>query len=263
MTLTWQHTAWDVKAAPPSMALLPLAGVEPHGPHLPIGTDGLLMSDIARRVAERLIEPVFLLPTWPIGTSLHHAGRPGAVSLGYETLWAVVRDVVLSLHAHGVSRVVVLNNHGSAQTTTARPLGNFIVKTAVRQLNYETPGLTAIWVQPFAAGRAALAELFPSAHQDVHAGAVETSILLHLAPELVGKPPADHVPVVDPAVLDSAPFAKVAPNGVWGRPSEASVEKGERALEAVVAATIAYIQQTFEQLDRLKGPDPGERFERR
>lgn len=263
MTLTCQHTAWDVKAAPPSVALLPLAGVEPHGPHLPIGTDGILMSDIARRVAERLTEPTFLLPTWPIGTALHHAGQPGAVTLGYETLWAVVRDIVVSLHAHGISRVVVLNNHGAALTTTARPLGNFIVKTAVRQLNYETPGLTAIWVQPFAAGRDALAELFPSAHQDVHAGAVETSILLHLAPELVGKPPADHVPAVDPAVLDSTPLAQVAPNGVWGRPSEASAEKGKRALEAVVDATTAYIRQTFDQLDRLKRSDAGERFERR
>ena len=261
MTLTWHHTAWDFKAAPPALAILPLAGVEPHGPHLPIGADGLLMSAVARQVAELLHEPTFLLPTWPIGTSLHHSGQPGALSLSFETLWAVVRDIVLALHAHGISRVVVLNNHGSALTSTARPLGNFIVKTAVRQLNYENPGLTAIWVQPFAAGREALADLFPSATQEVHAGAVETSILMHLAPELVGERPGDHVPSADPIVLDSVPFAQVAPTGVWGRPSEASAEKGERALNAIVDATTDYIRRTFGQLERIKATGQGERGE--
>ncbi len=262
MTLTWHHTAWDFKAAPPALALLPLAGVEPHGPHLPVGGDAILMGDIARQVAEALDEPTFLLPTWPIGTAQHHAGQPGVLSLGFDTLWAVVRDVVLSLHQRGLSRIVVLNNHGSAFTTTARPFGNFIVKTAVRQLNYEHPGLTVIWVQPFAAGRDALAELFPSATQEVHAGAVETSMLMHLAPELIDERPDDHVPSADPIVLDSVPFAKVAPTGVWGRPREASAEKGELALRAVVDATTDYIRRTFEQLDRIKSRS-AERLERR
>ncbi len=251
MTLTWYQTAWDFKATPPEIAILPLACCEPHGPHLPVGADIIMMNEIAQQVAEHLSAPVFLLPTWPLGTSIHHAGQPGVVSLAYETLWAVVRDVVTSLHEHGIHRVAVINNHGSAMTTTARPMGNFIVKTAVRQLNYETPGLTAIWVQPFAAARESLAALFPSAQQEVHAGAVETSILMHLVPERVGTPPPDYIPPVSPAYLDFAPFTKFAPGKIWGCPSEASAEKGKQALEAVVAASAHYITHTFAQLHEI------------
>jgi len=257
--LTWQNSAWDFKAAPPEVAVVPLACFEPHGPHLPVGTDAIIMTEIARRVAECLAAPVFLLPTWPLGTSGHHAGQPGAVYLGFETLWAVVRDMVTSLYEHGIHRVAVLNNHGSALTSTTRPLGNFIVKTAVRQLNYETPGLTAIWVQPFAAAGTALAALFPSARDEVHAGAVETSILMHLAPGLVGPLPPDHIPALSATYLDFMPFHKLAPAGVWGRPGEASAEKGARALEIVVDTTVEYIERTFGRLALLKGAPGGAR----
>lgn len=251
--LTWQNSAWDFKSAPPEVALVPLACFEPHGPHLPVGTDGLIITEIARRVAACLAAPTFLLPTWPLGTSGHHAGQPGAIYLGFATLWAVVRDVVTSLSEHGVRRVAVLNNHGSAMASTTRPLGNFIVKTAVRQLNYEVPGLTAIWVQPFAAAGAALSALFPSASEEAHAGAVETSILMHLAPNLVGPLPPDYIPALSAAYLDFMPFHKLAPGGVWGRPGEASAERGAQALEVVVDATVEYIERTFGQLAQLKG----------
>ena len=252
MMLTWQNTAWEYKASPPEIAIVPLACLEPHGAHLPIGTDRIIISEIARRVAERLDAPTMLLPTWSLGTSGHHAGEPGAVYLKFETLWAVVRDVATSLHEHGVHQVAVINNHGSAMTGTTRPIGNFIVKTAVRQLNYETPGLTAIWLQPFAAGRDGLASLFESARSEVHAGAVETSLLMRLARDLVGAVPPDHVPALAPNYLDFAPFKKIVPGGIWGKPSEASAEKGARALDLVVQATVDYIKTTFRQLKEIK-----------
>jgi creatinine amidohydrolase len=235
------------------MAILPLAAFEPHASHLPVGSDLIIMQAIARGVAERLPGKVFLMPAWPLGTSGHLAGEAGAVYLGFETLWAVVDDLVHSLHQHGIYKVAVLNNHGSAMMSGTVPLGNFIVKTAVRQLNYELPGITAIWVQPFAAARAALAELFPSAQAEVHAGAVETAILRHLAPELVGDAGPDHVPDVSSAYLNFTAFRTLAPHGIWGRPSEASAEKGEKALVAAIDATAAYVMTTFTQLAQLKG----------
>lgn len=250
--LTWQNTSWDFKEKRPEVAILPLAAFEPHGGHLPVGSDLIVMDTIARVVAERLSAHTFLMPTWPLGTSGHFAGEAGTVYLSFETLWAVVDDLVHSLHQHGIYKVAVLNNHGSAMTTTTVPLGNFIVKTAVRQLNYELPGITAIWVQPFAAARDALVELFPSAQQEVQAGAVETSILMHLAAELVGKPGSDHVPDVGSAFLNFTAFRNLAPDGIWGRPSEASSEKGEQALAAAVEATVSYIERAFAQIAELK-----------
>lgn len=249
--LTLENTAWDFKATSPEIALVPLACLEPHGDHLPIGTDGLIISAIARGVAERLEMPTFLLPVWPLGASGPHFGQPGAVSLEHDTLWAVVRDVVGSLFAHSIHKVVVINNHGSPKTTTTMPLGNFIVKTAVRQLNYETPGLKTIWVQPFAAARAAFFEIFVSAGEDVHAGEVETSILQHLAPDLVHSADASAVPQQPPAYLDFVPFRQISPSGVWGRASQASAGKGRRALEAAVIATVDYIERTFDALSSV------------
>ncbi len=252
MMLTWQNTAWDFKDHPPRIAVVPLACTEPHGIHLPVGTDRIIVGEIARRTADRLDASTVLLPTWTLGSSGDHVGEAGAVYLKFETLWAVVRDVVTALHEHGIHQVAVINNHGSAMTGTARPMGNFIVKTAVRQLNYETPGLTAIWVQPFSAARSALKEILPSAASELHAGALETSLLLHLAPDLVGTTPPDYVPSVSPSYLHFAPFSKLAPTGIWGRPSEASAEAGARALDLIVRATVDYINTTFAQLERIK-----------
>lgn len=217
-TLTIENTAWEFAAGRPEVALVPLASCQPHGPHLPIGTDALIMSTIARRVADRLGRTAFLLPVWPLGTSGEHLGEPGCVSLEYRTLWAVVEDLVRSLYAHGIHRVAVLNNLGSPTGTTVRPTGNPIVKTAVRQLNYETPGLQAIWVQPFAASRAALSEIFASAGSDLDASFVKASILRHVAPDL-------------------------------GQAGIADAERGRLALEAAVTATLEYVERTLAALE--------------
>ncbi len=219
-TLTIENTAWEFAAGRPEVALVPLASLEPHGPHLPAGTDILLISAIARGVAGRLIKPAFLLPTWPVGTSGEHLGRPGCVSLEYDTLWAVVGDLVRSLHAHGIRDVVVLNNLGSPMGNTVRPSGNPIVKTAVRQLNYETTGLRAIWVQPFAVSRTALTEIFASAGRDLDASDVKASILRHLAPDLV-------------------------------RTGVADAERGRLSLEVAVAATADYVERTLAALNEI------------
>lgn len=228
MILTWQNTALEFKEQLPHIAILPFANLEPHGPHLPIGTDRIIVSEIARGVAAHLPASTFLLPTWSLGTSIQHAGQSGTISLGFETLWAVVNDIVLSLYEHSIRKVVVINNHGSPKTSTAWPSGNFIVKTAVRQLNYEHSGLNAIWVQPFAVGRQALKDLFPLADQDIHEGEVEISLLMHLAPTLVSLSPGQ----VDKAI---------------------TAEKGKSAFDAVVHATVEYIEYSFNQISQMKG----------
>lgn len=251
MKLSERNTAWDFKENPPEIGILPLACFEPHSENLPLGTDAVIMSAVGKGVDERLAEPSFLLPLWPYGNSGHLSGQSGTIALEFLTLWHVVRDLAISLHERGIHKVVVLNNHGSAMTTTTKPIGNFVVKTAVRQLNYEVPGLSAIWVQPFAAGRERLAELFESAQEECHVGAVELSLLQHLLPDREIEVPADFVPEVDPAYLHFDLFTKFSPNGVWGRPSEASPEKGEQALAVLIEETTRYIQETYQQLAEL------------
>lgn len=250
--LYYQNTSFEIKAAKPHTALLPIATVEQHGPHLPVGADWIIMDVTARRIADALGEGYYLLPTMPFGTSANHGGTPGTVWLAPNTLMHVVRDLVESLLFVGIRRVVVINQHGGAGETTVIPQGNHIVKTAVRQLNYDHPELKALWVQPFTVAKEDLLRLLPSAAEEVHAGALETSLLLHLAGERVKGRGMDFVPELSKEYMDYLPFSAISPGGVWGHPSAASASLGEAVLEAAVHGTLRYVRESFAHLDAIR-----------
>jgi len=132
------------------------------------------------------------------------------------------------------------------------PQENYIVKTTERKLNNDIHEQDAIWVQPFTVAGKELAEILESAHQDIHAGELASSLMLHLAPEAVKGRGVDHVPEAAKGCLDFVSFASLCPDGVWGRPGLASAEKGEKALEAAVQRTVEYIEGTFAHLARMK-----------
>ncbi len=254
MTLyDWHNTSWDLRAHPPDLALLSVGAVEQCGPHLPIGTQNIILEAIARRVGEGLAGNVYLLPMWPLGESISHRGWAGTVSLSWRTLMAVVTDLVGSLVAGGLRRIAVLTGLGGAACSTVAPRENPIVKMAVRQLNYDHPQLDAIWVQPLTVARPPLSALCAGAEDDVHAGEIVTSLMLHLRPDLVRAAREDHVPPREAAqYVDALPLRALCPRGVWGRPSLASAELGARALQAAVDGTISYIEESLAELGRLK-----------
>ena len=250
--LDWMNTTTEVRDAEVELAILPLASVEQHGSHLPVGTDLIVMERIARRVAESLKGRCYLLPTFPFGTSGSHLGMAGTISLEWPTLMGVVIDLVDSLLTQGISKIAVLNNHGCASGDRAVPVGNEIVKATVRQLNYDHPELMAIWVQPFAVAGQELASILQSTGDDIHAGELETSLLLYLGPEMVIESSEDFVPQVNKDWLRCVPFRKISPRGIWGKPSLSSAKTGKRALEVVVKGTVEYIERAFEQLESIK-----------
>lgn len=253
MTLyDWNNTSWDLRANPPCQALLPVGGIEQFGPHLPVSTQNVLLDTIARRAGEKLSGSTYLLPTLPLGNSIQHRGFAGTVSLSWRTLMDVLTDLVNSLLYVGVHRVAVVVGLGGAACTTVIPRENEIVKTAVRRLNYDNPNLDAIWVQPLTVARPPLATLFDAPQEDVHAGEVVTSIMLHLRPDLVRDRRVDHLPSMGAQHIDVLPFETLCPEGVWGHPSLASPELGAQALQAAVDGTVSYIEETFEELARLK-----------
>jgi creatinine amidohydrolase len=252
MLLDYQNTTFEVRDARPDMAVLPVGATERCGLHLPVGTTTIILDTLARRVSERLKGTVYLLPTMPLGSSGLHQGTAGTIVLEWSTLMQVVYDVIESLVAQGIRKVAVINGLGGANETTVRPRENYIVKTTVRQLNYDLAELDAIWVQPFTVTGKDLVHILDSAEQDVHAGELATSLMLYLDPEAVKGKGVDHLPKEGKEYLDYVAFKKLCPGGVWGKPSLASADKGKRALEVAVERTVAYIEESFAHLATMK-----------
>ena len=207
-----------------AVAVLPVGSFEQHGPHLPLSTDTLIACEIARRCAEAY--DMLLLPPICFSCSHEHGAFAGTVSISASTLTKVIEDVINDLARHGVSKLVIMNGHG----------GNNVLTNVVQQAN--TVHRTAVLYPTsyhWNLARTA-AGCGTNAHQDMHAGEAETSILLALAPEMVrpGWESADH-DVDDRSLLTLVGMAGFTDTGVIGRPSLASAPKGIALIEALVA----------------------------
>lgn len=252
MIVDYQNTSFEVKKAKPDIAVLPIGATEQCGAHLPVGTSTIILDRLARDVSKGLEKTVYLLPTLPLGTSGLHLGRPGTIALEWSTLMSVLYDLVESLVVQGIHKVVVINGLGGPNLTTVQPRKNYIVKTVVRQLNYDFPELDALWVQPFSVAGRDLEDVLDSGEDDVHAGELATALMLYLAPNTVGEPAADCLPDVGTEYLDFVAFETLCPSGVWGRPGLASGEKGRQAMDVAVRRTIQYIEECFGHLATMK-----------
>lgn len=195
------------------VALVPLGATEQHGPHLPLGTDTAIAVALCRGLAGAR-EDVVVAPALPYGSSGEHAGFPGTLSIGQ----AALRLVVVELARSWGRRVLFVCAHGG----NAEPLA-----AAMR----EVPN-----------GRA----WFPSFGGDAHAGRVETSLMLALAPGLVG---ADRVAGNVAPLLELMPALRtggvraVSPNGVLGNPAGATADEGRALLARAVADLAAFADE--------------------
>jgi creatinine amidohydrolase len=208
-------------------AILPVGAHEQHGKHLPLSTDTIVATALAEAVAVRLGGTA--LPALPYGTSAEHADFTGTVPLGWATLAAVVIDVVTACRRHEVNPVFVLSGHG----------GNFILNPVVRELNsIHRPGHQVVLIPESTVFGTVMDET------DLHAGRFETSVMLHLRPDLVDLGRAvDHVPGnVLRGDLTNLPMRHFAPAGVWGRATQGTAEEGKAVFEGMVERTSEYVR---------------------
>jgi mycofactocin system creatininase family protein len=195
------------------LLVVPLGATEQHGPHLPLGTDTIIASALACSLHGAVVAPPL-----PYGSSGEHAGFPGTLSIGREALQLVLVELVRS---SSFARTLFVSAHGG----NAEPLA-----AAVRQLRAEGHEVSA-WS--------------PRWDGDAHAGRIETSLMLALAPAWVGaaREPGNAAPLDTlMPVLRTEGVRAVSENGVLGDPSGASAEEGRALLAAASADLAAFVE---------------------
>lgn len=257
------------------MVIIPVASLEQHGLHLPIGTDYLNGVERAKMIAQRadvLVAPI-LLP----GQSPYHMGFAGTVTLPSTLVQEVYVEAAKSLMRHGFKRFLILNAHGGNAAIT-----RFIVD----RINQETEGIAVDLgsaLGPFRVRGGRDEEPGPPVF-DRHGGTGETSSSMYLIPELVDLDAARvaeltlpaHMEAMLPEVVAGDPTAltvflaeglkdeatgkgtsatEMTTTGVWGvrDPREASEERGRAETEAMVGAAVAFI----ERWNELRPPGTG------
>jgi creatinine amidohydrolase len=216
-------TTEEARARNATVAVLPIGSFEQHGPYLPLMTDTAIACIIANEIADAY--PVQTLPPVTISCSHEHKAWPGTVSISSRTLYAIVADIQQSLRQSGIGKLVLVNGHG----------GNYVLKNIVQEATVGGPRMalfptSADWAQARTA-----AGMATSDHEDMHAGELETSILLHGCPELVrdGYETADHL-ADERADLLTVGIETYTTSGIIGRPSLASASKGQSAVTSLV-----------------------------
>jgi creatinine amidohydrolase len=204
------------------LAIIPVGSLEQHGSHLPVSTDSLITEYIARLAAEKV--GAFVLPVISYGVSFEHKPMFN-VSLRNSTLSTLICDACVSLADNRIKSIIILNGHhgnmGALQYISQELHGRLPKDVKVHTIHY--------W------------HMMKSEFD--HAGEVETSLVLAIAPELVrmdlAVPNSKKLSKSKAAYssITNAPgsFPKITGNGVWGDPRKATAAKGEKWIQEIVA----------------------------
>lgn len=246
------------------MVIIPVAAMEQHSLHLPIGTDYLNGLERAKLVAQKT--PVLVAPILMPGNSPYHMEFPGTITLSSQTIQQVYFEAAQSLIKHGFTRVLLLNSHGGNQ---------IITRYIADRINQETEGIA---VELGDAAAPFLTRATPSGETprvfDRHGGVGETSTALYMMPNLVNLEAAkratltmpDHLTRMLPEVVAGDPTAtlvflaeglkakstgkgtstrEITDTGTWGQrdPREATADQGRRATENFVQAAVRFIER--------------------
>jgi creatinine amidohydrolase len=244
-SVMWKElTAEDLraKAAANAMVVLPVASMEQHGPHLPVGVDTILCEGVCRAGAELAAGnmPVVVAPTLWCGMAEHHMAFGGTFTFDIPTYRAVLLALLRSLERHGFQRVLIVNGHGGNIAALNSFLPDFARETSlkVRAATY------------FELAASDLAPVLEDQTRVHHACEVETSLMMVLAPETVkadrlseafGGTTGSNSPgaagwYAVPARFRS--FKEFTASGVNGDARRANSEKGKKLL-AICAEGVA------------------------
>lgn len=233
-----------------TVAVLPVGAVEQHGPHLPLSVDTTLVEGMVASALPHVPAdvPVLVLPTQQIGLSLEHESYAGTLGLSPATLLALWTEIGACVARAGIKKLLIFNAHGGNVSS---------MDIVARQLRMQCGLLVyhSSWFNlPLNGADAAF-----SAHEHrfgVHGGEVETSLMLHLAPDTVqmqhaqnfastSEQRAQHYPI-----LGNGKSAKLGwamqdynPSGAAGNAAAADAQRGKAVADAVAQSLAALLQE--------------------
>jgi len=220
------------------IVVLPFGSFEQHGRHLPLLTDTMIVTAIAERVEAAHPETVLLLPTLWLGYSPHHIGFPGTLTAAPNTYIDLLCQILEPMIELGFRKILVLNGHGGNEC----PL-----RMAFREVKHRLKSPEGLWL-------AAMSD-WSAAPEMLHACEYETSLMLHLHPDLVQMDEAEaklkpfhsefysfdfHRP--DIVTVDYS-FKEITKTGALGHPEQASAEMGETLLQKMVEETCRFVEE--------------------
>ena len=245
----WAHLCTtDVAALDPArtVAVLPVAATEQHGPHLPLSVDSDLLEGILARTRLPAEAPIYRLPSLPVGLSPEHAAFEGTLNLQASTALALWGDVAASVARSGVRKLVIFNTHGGhtgLMDVAAREwrLRHGLLVYSISWFNLPLRDLY---------GEDVMATVSPHEQRfGVHAGQVETAMMLALHPERVRM---DRAATFESSserraqacpILGNGRSAKMAwaiqdyhPSGAVGDAAAATADLGHALLDAAAQA---------------------------
>ncbi len=247
--LTWT----DIDAMPDRenvVIIQPIGAIEQHGPHLPIAVDAAISLGVLGKAFEKLDAniPAFALPCLYYGKSNEHWSFPGTITLSAATVLTVIQEMAESLYRSGFRKLVLMNSHGGQPQ---------VMEIAARDIHQQYPDFL---VFPFFTWRVPhnAAELFSKYELEygIHAGDMETSIMLSLLPEQVKIERAvreypQGLPENSLLTMEGKlPFAwltkELTKSGVMGDATNASKEKGDRLLESVANGWVQALVDVYQ-----------------
>jgi len=230
-----------------TIAILPLGAHEQHGPHLPFETDALIAEAIARRVVDALPAEVDvrLLPVEPVGYSIEHMDVAGTKTLSYHEAVERWLGIAERLNSEGVRKFVMLNAHGGNA-----PLMTIVATEA--RVRFDMLAVATSWTR-FGVPEGLIAPQDKAI--DIHAGEIETSVMLALHPDKVDMHrAADFRSLQSELALENRHLRAYGPHafgwtmrdlnrqGAAGNATAATAEKGERLIHHAVAGLVELIE---------------------
>ena len=233
-----RNTDLPGRLGPCSIVILPLGAVEQHGPHLPYNTDLVIAEQTAQALADRYGEEhdLWLLPTMAITKSNEHAWSAGTIWLSATTMLAVLDDIGRCVAKAGARKLVFLNAHGG---------NSALLNVANREVRL-AHGLQTFLAHPHVPADQGGISPPSELAMGIHGGTDETSVMLHLAPELVDMSVATRNVPEKLAANKRVRFGgqvsfgwlsnDFGPDGHIGDPTVATAEIGKQLFDASIDA---------------------------